>query len=327
MPRPKIDPQQEIHAYQLYVGSDRTLSARALVEALEQRFGPQEAARLRTVEKWRADWKEKPIEADVPFEWHRMKEYGLPYEAGAYLLRMRVFVRDGKDRFFMTGPVDQGRRPEFSFRLAKWCWWVRQAAPDLCMLDISWLANSCSFRELAHDLTGHPFHLDDMMDYLGFRPWVGQQQYARYMEVVKSNKDVHPDPPGKHPLDFDEADLALKGGLAGLYREELERWSNEMAAQLRDLARDHGPVYRALEELSVGYRDDTSLESDGRLQSDWLASAVFRSNPLGVKALVGWLPPGYLQDREEFGALSDESLQEHIRKSLLALEAGTARRR
>ena len=97
MPRPRIDPQQEIYAYQLYVGSGRTLSAKALVEALEERFGSQEAARQRTVEKWRAGWKVRPVEADVPFEWHRMKEYGLPYEAGAYLVRMRVFVLEGKD--------------------------------------------------------------------------------------------------------------------------------------------------------------------------------------------------------------------------------------
>ena len=33
MPRPRIDPQQELDAYQLYVDSGRTLSARALVEA------------------------------------------------------------------------------------------------------------------------------------------------------------------------------------------------------------------------------------------------------------------------------------------------------
>ena len=132
MPRPRIDPQQEIYAYQLFVGSGWTLSARALVEALEEQFGSQEAARQRTVEKWRAGWKTKLIEGDEPFQLDRMQEYGLPGEAGAYLLRMRVFVREGKDSFFVTGPVDQGRRPEFSFRLARWCWLLHQAAPDLC---------------------------------------------------------------------------------------------------------------------------------------------------------------------------------------------------
>ena len=325
MPRPKIDPKQEIHAYQRYVGSDRTLSARALVEALEQRFGSQEAARLRTVEKWRADWKEKPIEADVPFEWHRMKEYGLPYEAGAYMLRMRVFVLEGKDRFYIEGPHHRRSKSVFSFRLAKWCWWVRQAAPDLCMFDVSWLANSCSFRELARDLTEQPFNLDDIMDYFGFRPWISENHHARYTKVVKSGKNVQLDPSTKHPLDFDKADLELKG-VIGVYMEAIER-TNARTAQLRDPALDHEPVQRALEELSVGYRDDTSFKSDGRLQSDWLASTLFRSDPYELKTLVGWLPTGYLQDREEFGGLSDESLHEHIRRAFRALEAGTARRR
>ena len=322
MPRPRIDPQQQIYAYQLYVDSGRTLSARAIVQALEERFGLQEAARPRTIERWLAGWKTKPIEGDVPFQWHRMQEYSLLHEAGAYLLRMRVFVREGKDRFFMTGPVDQRRRPKFSFRLAKWCWWVHQAAPDLCMFDVSWLANSCSFRELAHDLTGHPFRLDDIADFLGFRPWIGQDHRARYMEVVGNGKDVRPSK--RHPLNLD-FDLTPEGSRE-LVRA-VEEWSRASAAQLRNPALDLEPVQSALKELSVGYWDDPTFKSDGLLRSDWLASTLLRSDPYELKTLVGWLPPRYLQDREEFGALSAESLHEHIRKSLLALEAGTARRR
>ena len=322
MPRPRIDPQQEIYVYQLYVDSGRTLSARAMVQALEGRFGPQEAARQRTVERWLAGWKTKPIEADVSFEWHRMEEYGLPREAGAYLVRMRVFVLEGKDRFYIEGPPRRRRKPVFSFRLAKWCWWVHQAAPDLCMFDVSWLANSCSFRELACDLTGHPFDLDDIMDYLGFRPWVGLDRHARYMRVVETGNDERPS--AIHPLDRD-FDLTPEG--ASELVEAVEEWSNAMAGPLRNPALDLEPVQRARRELSVGYWDDPSFKSDGRLQSDWLASTLFRSDPYELETLVGWLPPGYLQDREEFGALSDESLHEHIRRASHALEAGTARRR
>ena len=317
MPRPRIDPQQEIYAYQLYVASGRTLSAKAIVAALEKQFGSEEAARQRTVEKWIAGWKAKPIEADIPFEWHRMKEYGLPCEAGAYVLRMRVFVLEGKDRFIMTGPVDQGRKPVFSFRLAKWCWWVHQAAPDLCMLDVSWLANSCSFRELAHDLTGHPFHLDDTTDFLGFRPWIGQDHYARYMKVVESGKKGHMGPSGKHFLDFDDSELSPKESVR-LFMEFVKR-SDEEEAKLRNPALDLEPVQRALKELSVGYRDNPSFKSDGLLQSELLASLLFHSQPNALKTLFGWLPPGYLQEREEFGALSDESLHEHIRRVIRAL--------
>ena len=243
------------------------------------------------------------------------------------MLKRWNFLKTGfyeriKDRFFITGPVDRMRKPVFSFRLAKWCWWVHQAAPDLCMLDVSWLANSCSFRELAYDLTAHPFDLDDILDYLGFRPWVGLDHYARYMRVVETGNDERPS--AIHPLDRD-FDLTPEG--ASELVEAVEEWSNAMAGPLRNPALDLEPVQRARRELSVGYWDDPSFKSDGRLQSDWLASTLFRSDPYELETLVGWLPPGYLQDREEFGALSDESLHEHIRRASHALEAGTARRR
>ena len=131
MPRPRIDPQQDISMpiNSLWAAA-RTLSARALVEALEEQFEvPGGSAVNVPLEKWRAGWKTKLIEGDEPFQLDRMQEYGLPGEAGAYLLRMRVFVREGKDSFFVTGPVDQGRRPEFSFRLARWCWLLHPSSP------------------------------------------------------------------------------------------------------------------------------------------------------------------------------------------------------
>ena len=332
MPRPRIDPQQQIYAYQLYVDSGRTLSARAIVQALEERFGRQEAARPRTVERWLAGWKTKPIEGDVPFQLDRMQEYGLPGEAGAYLLRMRVFVREGKDSFFVTGPVDQGRRPEFSFRLARWCWLLHQAAPDLCMFDLSWLANSCALRELAHDLTGHPLDIDDITDFLGYRPWIDQVHHARYMEIVGSGKEDHKKLSLKDFFDSDSVPSPEE--VARLYREAVKRSNEEFAkefakekAKLRNPALDLEPVQRALKKLPVGYYDNPTFRSDGMLQSVAWAEILSGSDPYELKTFVGWLPPGYLQDQEEFGALSAESLHEHIRKSLLALEAGTARRR
>ena len=314
MPRPRIDPEQEMYAYQCYAASGGTLSAKALVVALEEQFGREEAAGQRTVEKWRAGWKAKPIEADVPFEWHRMTEFELPCEAGAFLLRMRVFVLEGKDRFFIVGAVDQERRPVFSFRLAKWCWWVHLAAPDLCMLDVSWLANTCSFRELAQDLTGHPLNLDDITDYLGFRPWINKSHRTRYMEAVKSADSADTAPSGKHPLDFDAAELARKG-LDRLFMEAVKH-SNAQARRTRNPLLDSEPVQRALKELPVGYGDNPSFKSDGLLRSDWLASQLLGSDPHELNALVGWLPPEYLHEREEFGALSDEALHEHIRRGL-----------
>ena len=170
--------------------------------------------------------------------------------------------------------------------------------------------------------------LDDITDYLGFRPWISMGHHARYMKGVKSGEDantadrgetgrVSMDPSGKHPLDFDEADLALKG-LDELFMEAVKQ-SNSEAAQWRNPLLSLEPVRSALEKLSVGYSDNPSFKSDGLLRSDWLASILIHSSPCELKALVGWRPPEYLQEWDEFGALSDESLHEHIRKRLRAL--------
>ena len=103
------------------------------------------------------------------------------------------------------------------------------------------------------------------------------------------------------------------------FMEFIKRSNEEIAkekAKLRNPALEIEPVQRALKELPVGYRDNPSFKSDGMLESEKLASLLSRSGPpgIGLKTLFEWLPPGYLQDREEFGALSDESLHEHIRR-------------
>ena len=87
-------------------------------------------------------------------------------------------------------------------------------------------------------------------------------------------------------------------GLDGLFMEAVKR-SQAQARQSRNPLLDSEPVQRALKESQVGYYDNPSFKSSGLLRSERLKSELFRSEAHELNALVGWLPPGYLDEWEE----------------------------
>lgn len=109
MGRPKSSAEQEAFIYEKYYSG---LGAKAIKRLLEQNF--PEPLSLRTVERKCAEFKKTRTPQNEllssPFQWERMDEVGIPWEAGHYLIGLRAWF------------IAQEITP--TFRQMKWCWRV-----------------------------------------------------------------------------------------------------------------------------------------------------------------------------------------------------------
>ena len=72
------------------------------------------------------------LPVDEPFELIDLEEYGIPWEASAYLLEMWAFAQEHS--YFPEIPkYVVWQIPKESFRQARWWWRVHLAAPDLSL--------------------------------------------------------------------------------------------------------------------------------------------------------------------------------------------------
>lgn len=121
---------------------------------------------------------------DEPFEWHRMEEYGLPWEAGAFLMDMW--------RFLMTLDLDlweehaikgeEVRLP--TAREMRWCWRLYLAAPTLPMESLWRIGNFFSVQELIQEILKEPQSLSGQEAYIAFKPWLDDQHKEKYDRAV-----------------------------------------------------------------------------------------------------------------------------------------------
>ena len=145
MPRPKASASQQGRAYQLY--HDK-LGPTAIFDKLCEEF--ENPVSARTVSAWMRGFRgltEEVKKLDVPFEYHRMQEYGLPWEASRYVLRLWAFVTSMWPIFYKSAP-----RP--TFREVRWWWRVHLAVPELDFYDVWQLAWRFTLREQRHELLG-----------------------------------------------------------------------------------------------------------------------------------------------------------------------------
>ena len=135
---------------------------------------------------------------DQPFEWHELEAYGLPWEAGDYLLRMWVQVQEADaDVQRDSGKWELGI-PKSSLptvRQVHWWWHVHLAAPDIDNLDDVWhLAWKFYVRELSRDILGLKVDFSDLTDQLAYLPWEGwpedRSNLDRYRRAIAEKRLV-----------------------------------------------------------------------------------------------------------------------------------------
>ena len=139
MGRPKINEDQRVRAYQMHVqGFGPSHIRKVLVEEFQD---SEEAASLRTVKYWVKQFKslkEEISRLDSPFQWHKLGQYGLPWEAGPFLMEMLRLIQSYNMKVHVVNaqlPSDSTSKtpsiPDATVREALWWWRVHQAAPEI----------------------------------------------------------------------------------------------------------------------------------------------------------------------------------------------------
>jgi hypothetical protein len=161
----------------------RQLQARENIRG-ESEFGDRVPG-LRTMQRVVRDIRGRLTPLDAPFEWHKMEQYGLPWEAGPYLLEMWVTSKEPPSD--LVPPESEPRA-----RAARWVWRTHLAVPDLDVLRTRYLAERFAQRELAHEVLGMPFYVADLEAHLAYRPWEGWPEdlsmYNRYQDAVQEGR-------------------------------------------------------------------------------------------------------------------------------------------
>ncbi len=179
MPRPKANPAQHLCAYRLWrEGKGQT----AIYKELDKQFG-DEAVSERTVGTWIKRYKSldpETVDLDAPFEWHQLDKYGLPWEAGAYMVELlylietsRALNRDEEDEPNPRTSVT----PLLSVREALWCWRVHRASPEIGeavgnLADVLDLGRLFAGREELANVLGEPLYMEDLEALLVYKPWL-----------------------------------------------------------------------------------------------------------------------------------------------------------
>ncbi len=178
MPRPRANPQQNLRAHQLFsLGRGQ----KEIFECLQKEF-EEECVTERTIGNWIREFKEKTgPNLDVPFQWHRLAEFGFPWESSEFLLEMWASVIE-TNAFMTRGSKFNLLRP--TARDARWWWRVHNAAPDLSLLKKRLLGSAFAFRERSHEILGSTLELGDLESYLAYKPWVSSKSQAIYERAI-----------------------------------------------------------------------------------------------------------------------------------------------
>lgn len=165
MARPVDDANQMLAGYALYKRG--VVTGAALWRKLVESFG-DDAKTERQVRRWIEHYKgldKSILNLDEPFEWHRLDEYGLPWEASYELLEVWAFYQ--RLRALLATPLPTVRR-------AIWWWRIIKAMPGVGdMHDILSVAGAFVEREIRHQVLAETLDLTDLEACLAFSPWEG----------------------------------------------------------------------------------------------------------------------------------------------------------
>ena len=202
---------------------------------IEQRLKPiygDRLPKLRTIQRIAApDPNETPEQKqrrellDSVFEWHRMDEYQLPWEASEYLLEVFYFtertgqedsenwgkeasltvlpgitsVSEGsltwrgpaspEERVFtiISGPTRYGIS---TARMMRWCWRVHQALPDASISEVLKYGEILRQSEIKSEFDKQPADHMDLQFLFMYKPWLDEERRISYETNVSDEMKI-----------------------------------------------------------------------------------------------------------------------------------------
>lgn len=136
----------------------------------------------RTMERIVAGIRGRLTQLDKEFEWHKLEDYDLPWEACSFLLPMWSWVKE-------SGPFPTRgfHFPSPSAREVRWWWRIHLVDLELDYMWVWTIAQWFVARELIHDLLDGPLELADLEAYLAYRPW-RKDNLAIYRRAVEDGR-------------------------------------------------------------------------------------------------------------------------------------------
>ena len=180
MPRPKGSALQQTRTYELY---KEGLGPTAIFDKLCEDF--EDPVSARTVSTWLRGFRELNDEVknlDAPFEYHRMEEYGLPWEAGGYLMEMWAWIRE-----FRADPAEKQEDPGASpptVRQVRWWWRVHLVVPEVIKFDVYVWAQAFAWQEMLKDVFDELVNMAGLEAKLAYRPWESTKKERRYLQAI-----------------------------------------------------------------------------------------------------------------------------------------------
>ena len=190
MPRPRKNEDQRLDTYLMYKqGFSPTRIHNGLKVRLDAgEYGEHEdLVHLNSVKNWLREFRESDRGLDDAFEWHRLGDYGLPWEASEFLLEMWVYVQElNRDLKWALHYLDSP--PPSTVRQANWWWRVHQAAPNQDKEFVRITAEQLWQCELYKDVLGKNVDVSGIEAYLAYRPWMSQEHQTAYHQAITDGR-------------------------------------------------------------------------------------------------------------------------------------------
>jgi hypothetical protein len=167
----------------------------AIHEALQEEFtgkGTRKPVSIDTVKKWIAEFKKLNTDLDQPFSWHRMDEYGIPWEASGVMLRTwKAYITTMAPLYEVEGR----RSTHPTVRQVRWWWRAFKSVSPVFIndekkadyLDFALWGDNFAMREIKYEVLGHEPNFDDLFAYLAFRPWTSNEARSEYLEAIQEH--------------------------------------------------------------------------------------------------------------------------------------------
>ena len=271
MPRPRASSRQQLDAFKLHKGG---VGPSAIWEALVDGYGG-DAVSLRTISTWVRGFKDSTEareergvpDLDIPFEWHRLEEYGLPWEASGYLTEMWSWANE----FWAVVAILLNKpKPALpTVRQARWWWRVHLALPEVeNKLDIYLWAGDFVRYELFKDVLGEAVDLAGLDAILAYKPWESLEKKGLYWLALNDGRI--PFPPNiwtEYPLVERLREETKEPGLEvnyGVIFARIEALPSQLFMESFEDARARAEEIRELErkvqELEEQQQDGVGLE-------------------------------------------------------------------
>jgi hypothetical protein len=119
---------------------------------------------------------------DEPFQWQKLEEYGIPWEASGFLLSLWHGIWERK----LVESTEEAER--ITAREVLWAWRVHLAAPDISPAHTLMWARRFAGNEIGHLVSGMELNFEGLYQALAYRDFEGEAQAEIYGKALEEGR-------------------------------------------------------------------------------------------------------------------------------------------